>query len=267
MTEEKKTMKDEVKKEEPKKEIRVEATKEAKPEAKTEASDAKMLKKDRELVIPGDEIIKSMDFLPGRNCFREGDSILSKKLGLVSVNRRVISVIPLSGVYIPRSGDMVMGEIVDIQGNGWVIDIKSLTDAFLPLSGVREFIDTNKTDMSRIYGMGELIYAKIAHAGTNSVHLTMQDSRARKMRSGRISKMSPAKVPRLIGKEGSMINLIKDRTGCRISIGQNGMVWFEGEKEDGVVDAIRMIEHDAVTDGLTDKISNLLGGGMNGKAK
>lgn len=237
---------------------------EVKIEGKTEA---RMLKEDRELVIPGDEIIKSMDYLPGRNSFREGDSIYAKKLGLVSVNRRVISVIPLSGVYIPKAGDMVMGEVIDVQNNGWVIDIKSVTDAFLPLSGVREFIDTSKTDLSDIYGFGDVIYAKILNTGTNSVHLTMQDTRSRKLRSGRIVKMSPAKVPRLIGKEGSMINLVKDRTRCRISIGQNGMVWFEGEKEDKVIDAIRLVEKEAVTGGLTDKISKLLGGELNGKAK
>lgn len=228
---------------------------------------AELLKNDRELVIPGDEIIRSMDFLPGKNAFRDGDSICAKKLGLVSVNRRVIDVIPLSGVYIPKAGDMVMGEVIDIQNNGWVIDIKSVNEGFLPLSGVREFIDTSKTDMSKVYGLGDVVYAKISAASSNSIYLTMQDTRSRKIRSGRVIKMSPAKVPRLIGKEGSMIKLIKDKTGCRISIGQNGLVWFEGEKEDSVIDAIKLIERESVTDGLTDKISNLLGGGANGKAK
>ncbi|UCD06906.1 MAG: RNA-binding protein [Candidatus Aenigmatarchaeota archaeon] len=220
---------------------------------------AELMKKDRELVIPGDEIIKSMDYLPGKNCFREGNSIYAKKLGLVSVNRRVISVIPLSGVYIPKAGDMVLGEVIDIQSNGWVIDIKSVNEAFLPLSGVREFIDTSKTDLSKVYGMGDVVYAKISGANSTSVYLTMQDTRSRKMRSGRVVKMSPAKVPRLIGKEGSMINLIKNKTKCRISIGQNGLVWFEGEEENKVIDAIRLIERESVVDGLTDKVSKLLG--------
>jgi len=217
-----------------------------------------LLKKERELVIPGDEIIKSMDYLPGRNCFREGDSIYAKKLGLVSVNRRVIYVIPLSGVYIPKAGDMVLGEISDIQHNGWVIDIKSVNEAFLPLSGVREFIDTSKTDLSKIYGMGDVVYAKISSTNSKSVYLTMQDIRSRKLKSGRVVKMSPAKVPRLIGKEGSMINMIKNKTNCMISIGQNGLVWFEGEKESKVIDAIGLIEREAVVDGLTDKVSKLL---------
>ena len=53
----------------------------------------------------------------------------------------MISVIPLSGVYVPKGGDMVIGKVQDIQSSGWVIDINSISDAYLPLSGVREFID------------------------------------------------------------------------------------------------------------------------------
>ncbi len=230
-------------------------------------SGAKLLKKERELVVPGDEIIKSMDYLPGRNAFREGDSIFAKKLGVVSMSNRVISVIPLSGVYIPKPGDMVIGEVIDIQNNGWVIDIRSVNEAFLPLSGVREYIDTSKMDISKVYGLGDTVYAKVSSTNATSVYLNMQDPMARKLGSGRITRMSPAKVPRLIGKEGSMINMIKDRTKCRISIGQNGFVWFEGDREDGVVDAIRLIEREAAHDGLTDKISNLLGGIYDEKAE
>ena len=80
----------------------------------------------------------------------------------------------------------------------------------------------------------------------------------RKFRSGRILNMSPSKVPRLIGKEGSMINMIKDAAACRINVGQNGLVWFEGEKEDRVVGAIKLIEREASLDGLTDKVSSML---------
>lgn len=219
-----------------------------------------MLKKERELVVPGDEIIRAMDFLPGRNAFREGDSIYAKKLGLVSVNNRVISVIPISGVYLPRPGDMIIGEVIDIQNNGWVIDIKSMNEAFLPLSGVREYIDTTKTDLSKVYGIGETIYAKVQGTSSTSVYVSMQDNRSRKFRSGRVVKMSPAKVPRLIGKEGSMINLIKNKTHSTISIGQNGLIWFEGGDEEKIIGAISLIEKEAVMDGLTDKVSKLLEG-------
>ena len=59
--------------------------------------DKEMLKNERDFVVPGDEIVKSMDYLPGKYTFREGDSIFAKRLGVVSMSGRVVSVIPLSG--------------------------------------------------------------------------------------------------------------------------------------------------------------------------
>jgi exosome complex component RRP4 len=217
-----------------------------------------MIKNDRDVVVPGDEIINSMDYLPGKNCFRKGNSIYSKRVGLISIHGRVISVIPLSGVYIPKAGDMVIGKVEEIQSNGWITDINSTDRGYLPVSGIREFVDTAKTDMSKIYAVGDIIYAKVNVANQNSLQLSMMDPRTKKFRSGMIVPISPAKVPRLIGKEGSMINLIKNKTNCRINVGQNGLVWFEGEKEDLVKESIEVIERDAIREGLTDRISELL---------
>jgi exosome complex component RRP4 len=217
-----------------------------------------LIKKERDLVLPGDRIVESMDYLPGRNSFREGDAIYSKRLGIMSLHGRVISVIPLSGAYVPRIGDMVIGEVTDIQPNGWILNINAIHEAYLPLSGVREFIDTTKTDLAKIYGVGDALYAKVAVSNGKSIHLSMQDSRARKFRGGRIFRIGAVKVPRLIGKEGSMITMIKDRTGCRINVGQNGTIWVEGERTDLVKKAIDLIEEKPHSDGLTDKVSGLL---------
>jgi exosome complex component RRP4 len=222
-----------------------------------------MIKNEKDFVVPGDEIVKSMDYLPGKNTFREGDSIFAKKLGVVCLSGRVVSVIPLSGVYAPKIGDMVLGEVVDIQSNGWVVEINSFCQGYLPLSGVRDYIDTNKTSLSSVYAMGDLIYAKISamNPSSDSVYLSMQDSRSRKFTSGRIVRISPSKVPRLIGKMGSMINVIKDNTGCRISVGQNGLVWLDGENIELALQAVKMIEENAhKVSGLTDKVSDFLSG-------
>ncbi len=218
-----------------------------------------LLKKDRELVIPGDKIVDSMDYLPGKNCYREGNSLYAKKLGLVSVKNRVISVIPLNSVYIPKVGDMVVGEIEEIQSNGWVVNINSPYPAYLPLSGVKEFIDTSKTDLSKVYNVGDIIYAKVSSfVQSDSTHVSMQDIRSRKFRGGRVIKINPAKVPRLIGKQGSMIKLIKEKTGCRISVGQNGLIWIEGDNIDTVLKVTEIIEKESQTNGLTDRISKML---------
>ncbi len=221
--------------------------------------ETKELKRERDVVLPGDRIIKSIDYLPGPNAFREGDSIFSKRLGLVHFKGRVIEIIPLSGVYVPKVGDMVLGEVKEVQRSGWVIDVGSPYEAYLPLSGVRQFIDPAKTDMSKIYDEGDMIYGKISQVSpANSIHITMQDPKARKLEGGRVIKISNVKVPRLIGKQGSMINLIKDKTGCRISVGQNGVVWLQGENELLAVKAVKTIEEKSHYSGLTKHIEKIL---------
>lgn len=220
---------------------------------------AELLKKERELVIPGEELVQSMEFLPGRNCFRDGESIIAKKLGMVYVDHRVVSVVPLNSPYLPREGDMVIGEVVNIQGNGWVVWVDAPHDAFLPLAGVKEYIDTRKTPLAKHYALGDTIYAKVSATQGNSIYLSMQDIKARKLRGGRLITVNPAKVPRVIGKQGSMIKLIKDATNCRIHVGQNGRIWVDGEQNDVCINAVRMIEQEAMSEGLTDKIAQFLG--------
>ena len=139
---------------------------------------AELLKKEREIVLPGEELVRSMEFLPGRNCFRDGDAIIAKKLGLLGVDHRVISVVPLNSPYLPRTGDMVIGEVIEVQHNGWVVWIDAPHDAFLPLSGVREYIDTRRTSLTKYYDIDDVIYAKVSSVEGRSIYLSMQDIKA-----------------------------------------------------------------------------------------
>ena len=81
-----------------------------------------------------------------------------------------------------------------------------------------------------------------------------------KFKGGIIVDISPTKVPRLIGKKGSMINMIKDKTNCKIVVGQNGLVWVKGNEdmEQLTREVIHLIEAEAHTSGLTNKIKNKL---------
>ena len=82
----------------------------------------------------------------------------------------------------------------------------------------------------------------------------------RKLTNGTVLKVNTNKVPRIIGKQGSMVSMIKDATGCRVTVGQNGLVYVDGEpsKEVIVIKAIKKIEAESHTSGLTDKIKVFL---------
>src|SRR5207247_1244585 len=79
---------------------------------------------------------------------------------------------------------------------------------------------------------------------------------ARKLNGGILMEVSPTKVARVIGKEGTMVSLIKDLTNCRIYVGQNGRIWLDGEDRDTAVAAmaIRLIEDRAQALGLTEAV-------------
>jgi len=221
---------------------------------------SEILVNERQFVIPGETLAIGLDFLPSSGCFREDNEIKAKLMGLVKIRERFIGVIPLAGVYIPKQGDGIIGLIEDMQTTIWIVDINSPYDAVLTLGeAVGEYVDLTKTDISVYYDIGDLIYAKVLNVSkSKQVQLTMNDYRSRKLIGGRILKITPSKVPRLIGKEGSMIELIKKKTKCQIIVGQNGIVWLKGEKEGLASKAILTIDAESHIIGLTDKISQLL---------
>jgi len=223
---------------------------------------SELLVKDRDIVIPGQVLAKGLDYLPSNGSYRAENEIKSKVIGLVKIKERFVGIVPLAGVYIPKPGDGVIGTIFDMQSTFWIVDINSPYDSILQLGeAVGEYVDLTKTDISTYFDIGDVIYAKILNVTkSKSTTLTMNDYRAKKLAGGKMMHITPSKVPRLIGKEGSMIELIKNKTGCQMIVGQNGVVWLKGEKESLAAKAVLTIEEEAHISGLTDRITELLGG-------
>ncbi|MFH1500600.1 MAG: exosome complex RNA-binding protein Rrp4 [archaeon] len=182
----------------------------------------------RKLVVPGEVIETGIDFLPGDGTRREGNKILASRFGLAELNGRLVRIIPLSGIYMPRRGNMVIGRIVDITFNGWLIDISSPYTSFLPVAECPRYI--NKNDLAEHYTFGEIIACKVQSVKSRGVDLTIKGRGLGKLEEGMIVHINSNKIPRVIGKEGSMIKMIKDATNCDIVAGQNGAVWIKGDK-------------------------------------
>ena len=72
--------------------------------------------------------------------------------------------------------------------------------------------------------------------------------------------MPHSKVSRVIGKSGSMIQMIKNLTDCRIFVGQNGRIWVDGDDENAkvAVAAIKMIDKEAQSSNLTEKVETFI---------
>ena len=91
--------------------------------------------------------------------------------------------------------------------------------------------------------------------------LTIAGENLGKIDSGELIKISPSKIPRLIGKHDSMIQTIEASTNATIIVGQNGLIILKCDNSTGLnkaiasIKAIGMIQHDA---NLEDKIQNIL---------
>jgi len=218
----------------------------------------------RKQVIPGDVIV-SGDYRPGSFVERRGNDLIALRIGLAEIVRSDARVIPLSGIYIPRVEDLVVGNVSNLTGYGWEVDINSCFLGYLPAQFVfgRDFSPATH-DLSSRFRVGDLMLAKIeAYDRSRDPQLSIRGPGLGIIPGGELVKISPTKVARLIGKKGYMIKMIGNLTHCDIRVGQNGLVVLEGPP-DGVVKAVKavhLIEQEAHLADLTQKVEAFLTSG------
>ncbi|MBW2968575.1 exosome complex protein Rrp4 [Candidatus Woesearchaeota archaeon] len=217
--------------------------------------------KNRNIVVPGETLAEGMGFLPSRGTYRDGKTIKAKRLGMISIDKKVIKLIPLSGAYMPKVGDKIIAKVIDIMMSGWRVDTRSAYSAVLGLKDATSDYIAKGADLTQYFGLGDYVLTQITNVTSQKlIDVTMRGPGLRKLRGGRIININPHKVPRVIGKEGSMVTMIKQATECNILVGQNGRIWIDGEPEKEVIteETINKIEKEAHTAGLTDNIKKFL---------
>ena len=222
---------------------------------------SQLLIQERDVVIPGEALAEGMDYLPGDNTYRDDTQIFSTVLGLVSIQNRVLKITPLAGPYIFKIGDKIIGRVSDITMSGWRVDTSTAYLAMLNVKDATSRFIRKEEDLSKILAIGDYLIVKVINVTSqNLVDLTMREPGLQKVSGGRIIKINSQKVPRVIGKQGSMISLLKEKTGCEIVVGQNGLVWLKGtpEGELRAEKAIKRIEEKSHQEGLTEKMQKYL---------
>jgi exosome complex component RRP4 len=215
-------------------------------------------------VIPGELIVRG-DYRIGSFVEKRGEEYVALRVGLAEIVRNDVKVIPLSGPYIPRTDDQVVGKVVDVTGFGWEVDINSCFKGYLPAQFVfgRDFSPSTH-DLSSKFRVGDLMLARIdSYDRSRDPQLSVRGPGLGKIPRGEIVSISPTKVPRLIGRKGYMIKMISNETNCDMKVGQNGLVVLAGPP-DGVLkaaNAIKMIEEEAHMADLAQKVQEFLTGG------
>ena len=216
----------------------------------------------RKYVIPGD-VVTTGPFRPEQNVILEGKKIISTTVGISEIYDDSVKVIPLTGKYTPKINDLVIGKVVSHNSLSWELDINSCYVGFLPAQDVfgRNF-SSHTDDLTSKLKTGDLVAIRIANFDrTRDPLVTISDRDLGKIDTGDLVKISPSKVPRLIGKRGTMIQAIEMATNAVITIGQNGWVVVACESSEGLLKAkkaIQMVNEKAHIANLTDQVKEML---------
>jgi len=216
----------------------------------------------RQLVTPGD-LLAENEYISGESTYKENGKIYATRVGLFYYEDKRVYVVALKSFYIPMVGDTVIGKVLEVTLGGWVVDIRAPYPAMLRASDALERpFKPQKDDLPSLFDVGDMMIAKIvAYDRTRDPLLTVLERGLGKIARGQIIEITPTKIPRVIGKKGSMITMLKEETGCQITIGQNGRIMISGkspEDERLAIVAIRKIEQEAHTSGLTDRVAEML---------
>lgn len=213
------------------------------------------------VVVPGMVLAKGMDYLPSKGTYRRNDQIIANRLGLVQLDGKVIKTVPLAGRYLPKKDDIVIGRVTDVLLTGWRIEINSPYESVLTLKEASSDFIQRGADLTRYFALNDWVVCQIVQVTSqNLVDVSVRGPGLRKLIGGTIISVNTHKVPRIIGKRGSMVSMIKRATDCNIVVGQNGRIWMNGKPESEVIaiKAIEMISQYAHIVGLTERVKSYL---------
>ena len=216
---------------------------------------------ENQFVLPGDVIITG-DYRPEQNVILEDNKVMSTAIGFSEIKNDLVTVTPLTGLYTPKTDDLVIGKIISHNALSWIVDINSYYSGILTASDIfgRDY-SPSKDDLSLKLKTGDIILARIANVNSRDPLITIAGENLGKIDSGELIKISPTKIPRLIGKHGSMIQTIEASTNASITVGQNGLIILKCDNSTDLkkavmsVKMIGIIQYDV---NIEEKIQNIL---------
>jgi len=226
---------------------------------KSDKMERRSARRTREIVIPGDVLGNADEYKAGENAYELDGKIRANVVGTKTYTNDAVGVTVMGGFYMPVTGDTVIGIINDVGPSNWMLDINAPYPAPLHVSEVPWKVEFG--DTSRFLTVGDVVLLKILMVDeSKKIQVTMKDSGLRKIEGGQLVEISYSKISRVIGKSGSMIQMLKNMTDCRIFVGQNGRIWIDGDGEnvDVAAEAIRIIERESRSANLTDRVREFI---------
>ncbi len=202
---------------------------------------------EKKIVTPGELIFDFPKRLSG--AYIENGKTYSSVVGILSDG----FFIPLKGRYTPFPGDLIVGVVMEERFSGYLIDVNA------PFQGVLD-----SRDLRQEFRIGDILIARVDSIDEINNLILVEP---KKLFNGEVLEVSAVTVPRIIGRNNSMIEMVRSLTKSEIFVGKNGRVFLKNGNVVLAVEAIRKISDEAHTSGLTDRIKNFLEARLNEQSK
>ncbi|MFH1199668.1 MAG: hypothetical protein V1708_01225 [Candidatus Micrarchaeota archaeon] len=153
-------------------------------------------------------------------------------------------IVALKGKYKPLVGDYVVGIVEEVKFAGYEINLNS------PYQGMISSKETREQ-----FAVGDVVSSVVRSVDEVNEALLVEP---RKLYGGRLLEIESVKIPRVIGRNSSMVSLLEQFTKSKIFVGKNGRVYLKDGNLALAVLAILKISKEAHLPGLTDRMNAFL---------
>lgn len=195
----------------------------------------------KEIVLPGEIVAEN----PVRNpyAYIENGKTYSMVLGLYE--REPLSIVPLESVWSPRIEDTIIGVVTSVKNSVYEVDLR--------FHG-RSIIIGGKFERFS-FKVGDVVEATIKDIEEKR---TIILSYPKLLSGGTLISVKPAKIPRIIGRDNTMIRQIAESAKSSIVVGKNGLIWLKGGDVALATEVILKVQDEAHVSGLTERIKKMM---------
>lgn len=197
----------------------------------------------KDIVVPG-ELISTENKKVQGGIYQIGDNLYSQYLGIVYDSDLGMKVVPLNGKYVPKVGDVIVGRVISDDPFTYELNVNSYVRCVLSKRDVENPLQVTDVILLRVVDVNEIKEI--------SVELIS------KLFNGTLLYISPKKVPRVIGKSKSMLEVIEKYCGVKLTVGANGYIYVVGKNTKLVEETLAKIDQYSHVDNLTNKIEGFL---------
>jgi len=190
---------------------------------------------DKSFVLPGDIISRTSEgLMRGFGVSLRDGCIVSNVRGYVSQIGQLISVTPITSIYSPNIGDIVVGRIDQVQKQRWKVQIGCavladlrLSAIFLPDGELRRRTTNDERNMRQYFDVGDLICAEVQQV-QNDIQLHTREQHPKKLEDGLVIEV-PSRLIKRVPNHICTLEFLGFKFG--MIFGLNGSIWVSASSE------------------------------------